>query len=100
MTSGPNRTIALAAICLSSTFALPSFAMTQTLAPHRAVYDVALKEASDRSGISGMVSGAVVMDLQRQGAPNAAGGPGLAGGDCVDQRGQPRASRLLPSLSA
>ncbi|MCK5749753.1 MAG: cell envelope integrity EipB family protein [Oricola sp.] len=54
MTSGPNRTIALAAICLSSTYALPSFAMPQTLAPHRAVYDVALKEASDRSGISGM----------------------------------------------
>jgi len=54
MTSGQIRTIALTAICLASTYAVPSVALPQTLAPHRAVYDVALKDASDRSGISGM----------------------------------------------
>ena len=62
MTTGRISTIALATICLSSAFALPSFAMPQTLAPHRAVYDVALKDASDRSGISGM-NGRIVYEF-------------------------------------
>jgi hypothetical protein len=38
-------------------------ASAQTLAPHRAVYDVALKDASDRSGITGM-NGRIVYEFQ------------------------------------
>jgi hypothetical protein len=43
--------------------ALPDEATAQALAPHRAVYDVALKDASDRSGITGM-NGRIVYEFQ------------------------------------
>jgi hypothetical protein len=62
MTSGHSRTIAFAAFLLSAAPAVPAFAMAQTLAPHRAVYDVALKDSSDRSGITGM-NGRIVYEF-------------------------------------
>lgn len=63
MTSGHTKTLALAAVFFAVSPAVPAFSMAQNLAPHRAVYDVALKDASDRSGIAGM-KGRIVYEFQ------------------------------------
>jgi len=42
---------------------VPSGAAAQALAPHRAVYDVGLRDASDRSGITGM-NGRIVYEFR------------------------------------
>ena len=51
----------LAAACSTVFGSLPAFA-AQLLAPHRAVYDLALEKASDRSGITG-ITGRMVYEF-------------------------------------
>lgn len=63
MTSGNMKAIAVAAFLPAIATTHPAYAMAQTLAPHRAVYDVALKDASDRSGILSM-NGRIVFEFR------------------------------------
>ncbi len=59
----PNRNvIAVIALCVSAPAAATTAFAGQILAPHRAVYDLDLKDASDRSGISG-ISGRMVYEF-------------------------------------
>lgn len=62
MTSVFMKAIAVAAFLSAFAPAGSALAMAPTLAPHRAVYDVALKDASDRSGILSM-SGRIVFEF-------------------------------------
>ena len=63
MPFGNARSVALATLLLPLVSAASTPASAQSLAPHRAVYDVALMDASDRSGISGM-NGRIVYEFQ------------------------------------
>lgn len=54
---------ARSAVCATILLATPALVHAQTLAPHRAVYDVALQDVSDRSGINGM-DGRIVYEFQ------------------------------------
>lgn len=65
MTMTLLRQGALATLLLQPLLAVPSFAQTtlEKLRPHRAVYDLSLKEASDRSGITGM-AGRIVYEFK------------------------------------
>src|SRR3954464_12816988 len=58
------RATRLALLALASSFlSLPATAATlRTLAPHRAVYDLALDKASDKSGITG-ITGRMVYEF-------------------------------------
>src|SRR5262245_12207745 len=54
--------LALVTLSLSSVVTAASSEAAQLLAPHRAVYDLALDRASDRSGITGL-SGRMVYEF-------------------------------------
>lgn len=59
-----TRSMPVAALLAGVTLAgLPGHALAQPLAAHRAIYDIALKDASDRSGIVG-VRGRIVYEFQ------------------------------------
>lgn len=57
-----TRLALLATLSASAFGAIPAFAAPVTLAPHRAVYDLVLDQASDRSGITGL-SGRMVYEF-------------------------------------
>ena len=61
--SNPAYIVATTVVLASSVLMTSSAAATTILAAHRAVYDVKLKEASDRSGIDGM-NGRIVYEFR------------------------------------
>lgn len=62
VTNSKLNAIAVIALCFSAPAVITSAVAGQVLAPHRAVYDLDLKNASDRSGISG-ISGRMVYEF-------------------------------------